>query len=105
MEQTMERESGCRSPDGAKLNPGLAARVSQSEGVGASYRNVGATLVVALLANVAQTRATTRVTPIGANISAFTYKLTLSVSLPGLTGQSSNPCRLVVTGSPGQAGR
>ena len=30
---------------------------------------------------------------IGANISAFTYDLTLSVSLPGLTGQSSNPCR------------
>jgi hypothetical protein len=37
--------------------------------------------------------ATTGVAPIGANISAFTYDLTLSVSLPGLTGQSSNPCR------------
>ncbi len=46
---------------------------------------------------IANYGATTRVAPIGANISAFTYDLTPSVSLPGLTGQSSNPCRPVVT--------
>src|SRR5215470_9292873 len=42
-------------------------------------------------------------TLIGVRLSAFGHELTLSMSLPGLTGQSSNPCRPVVTGLPGQA--